>query len=240
MFPRLAAMMLVASALLGCGSRRLAPNPLEVDRAEYDRLFQAAQAELWDRGFRVDRADYRFGKVESQPRPSPSIIEVWHPDNKTAYQAMESTVNHQRRIVTVTLEPQSPETPIVPPTEDEMEAAATQPVRYDTYLMRVEVMLEQKQVPSRQLTGSTRGERLQHTLHQVPLELRERGITGSNIESVRREPGAYWEPVGRDYYLEQDLLAAIVRRSLAVGLSDQSSIQDRGGARPINTAQISD
>jgi hypothetical protein len=240
MLPRLAAMMLVASALLGCESRRIAPNPLEVDRAEYDRLFQAAQAELWDRGFRVDRADYRFGKVESQPRTSPSIIEVWHPDNRTAYQAMESTVNHQRRIVTVTLEPQTPETPIVPPTEEEMEAAATQPTRYDTYLMRVEVMLEQKQVPSRQLTGSTRGERLQHTLHAVPLELRERGITGSNVESLRREPGAYWEAVGRDYYLEQELLAAIVRRSLAVGLSDQSSIQDRGAPRPINTAQLSD
>jgi hypothetical protein len=93
-------------------------------------------------------------------------------------------------------------------------------------------------VPSRQLTGSTRGERLQHALHQVPLELRERGITGSQVEAYR-EPGAYWEPIGRDTYLEQELLAAIVRRSVRVGLRE-SSIQERNAPRPIKSARVTD
>ena len=80
-------------------------NPLEIAPSEYDRLLEAAVDELRDRGFVVDRHDYRFGTVSTRPVGSPTILEPWRADNSIYDQAVASTVNYQRRQITITLEP---------------------------------------------------------------------------------------------------------------------------------------
>ena len=177
-------------ALTGCA--RQVPtvnNPLEVSPGEYDRLFRASIDELRDRGYVVDRHDYRYGTVSARPAGSPMFAELWRKDNTTGRQAWTSTVNYQRRLITITLEPVAPD-----PGRD-------QP---DHYLLRAEVVVERVSVPTTYATGSTVGRRVIGNLNRVPTEWQERGITGH-----------YWRPVGRDPYLGQRLIDAIVRRSLA-------------------------
>ena len=180
----------IPSLLAGCATPiQAVNNPLEVAPSEYDRLFEAIVHELRDRGFVVDRRDYRFGTVSTRPVGSPTILEPWRADNTTDNQAFASTVNYQRRQITVTLEPVEP----APGTD--------QPHRY---LLRAEVIVERVVVPTTYATGSTTGRRVIGKLTRVPTEWQQRGITGH-----------YWRPIGRDPYLEQQLIDAIVRRSLA-------------------------
>ncbi len=204
---RLAPLLLILLLLTACKSvRPVASNPLEIDNSEYQSIFEATQLVLREQGFALDRRSYRLGVVDTLPLGSPTTFEPWKPLNTTLYQTAEATVNYQRRVVTVTIEPVQPEEPILP--ESVTVGAATQPTTQpapETYLLRVEVQVQQLQIPTRQLSGTTRGLSVQRKLAAVPTEMSERGITDS-----------YWEPLGRDYYLEQRLLSDIVRRSLRV------------------------
>ena len=223
------------AALPGCSpALHYRPNPTEIDAREYDLMFTAAQDVLRDYGFEVDRRDYRFGAVTGRPLVAPTVLEPWRITNTTAHQTLAATTNPQRRLVTVSLErPESaletstvdaPESATAPaeadaragdpessaarqpePSASTLPSPATRPTETG-YLLRVEVMVEQLEEPGRRLSGSTSGARIYDTLSQVPEELRERGITG-----------AYWQPLGRDPYLEQRLLAAIIRRSFKDG-----------------------
>src|SRR5690349_11455274 len=97
--------MLAVFAAGGCAHAvRYRPNPAEVDAREYDLMFAAAQDVLRDYGFEVDRRDYRFGTVTSRPLIAPTVLEPWRVTNTTAAQALAATTNHQRRLVSVTLE----------------------------------------------------------------------------------------------------------------------------------------
>src|SRR5688572_16983036 len=76
--------LLLALGLAGCSHPvrpltgfRPAPNPVEVDAAEYDRVFEASVDVLRDAGFRVNRRDYRFGDVVTYPDTSPTVFEPW-------------------------------------------------------------------------------------------------------------------------------------------------------------------
>ena len=188
---------LLVLAVGGCSSKLAStPNPIEIDTAEYSRMYNAALQVLRDHGFRLDRRSHRFGKITTRYLASPTVLEPWHTTNTTAEQAWESTLNDQRRMVTVLLEPVDPinaDLP-TPPTEDDLPSG---------YRMHVEVYVERRQSPNRRLTGSTSGHHVFGVLSSTPAELVERGIDGP-----------YWQSLGRDPYLEQRLLAAIVRRSL--------------------------
>lgn len=204
---RAAPLLLVSLILAACHTvPPVASNPLDIDASEYDGMYEAARLVLREEGFALDRRSYRLGVVDTEPLGSPTVFEPWLPTNTTLYQTAESTINYQRRVATVTIEPVQPEEPLLP--ESRTVGAATQPATQptpETYRLRVEVQVQQLQVPTRQLSGTTRGLAVQRRLAAVPTELRERGITDT-----------YWEPLGRDYYLEQRLLSAIVRRSLRV------------------------
>lgn len=176
--------VLLAAGLTACAAPELTtPNPFQIDDREYARVFDASILVLRDYGFRVDRKDYRFGVITTMPLDSPTILEPWRGLNSTADQASEATLNSDRRIVRVNLEPD--------------------PTGQPDYLLRVEVTVERRQQPQRRLTGSTDGYRLLGSLSRTPGEWSQRGI-GST----------YWTPISRDPYLEERLLAAIVRRSL--------------------------
>jgi len=190
------ALLILFACVTGCSLNQAnANNPLEIDHSEYARVYNAAIAVLREYGFSLDRQDYRFGRITTKPQNSPTALEPWNNTNTTSNQILESTINHQRRLVTVSLEPISPTNPITPT------PIATRTAT-DGYHLRIEVFVERRQTPNRRLAGSTRGHRVFDTLRSTPIEWQNRGIKGS-----------YWRPLGRDPYLEQRLLNAIIRQS---------------------------
>ena len=214
------ARLLATVALLGLGlglagchrSYKPAPNPVEIDPAEYDRIFRASVEVLRDYGFRVDRQDYRFGRVTSAPLASPTVFEPWINHNTTATQTAQSTLDFLRRTVTVSMEPsaeESSESRVQSPELDraaaspnpELEAQNSEPLS-PPYHLRVEVLLENQQVPIRRLNGSVSGSRFS-SLTEVPTEWADRNIAP-----------AYWQPIGRDAHLEDRLARDIMERSL--------------------------
>lgn len=169
-----------------------APSSLAIDAAEYDRMFLAGAQVLRDHGFRVDRQDRRFGLLSTHPLDAPTAVEPWRTSNTTAGQAWQATLDHMRRTVNVMLEPIEHDDDV----DDESRATL------GDYTLRVEVLLERRTNPTRRLTGTSQRNAFSR-LSDVPAEWSRRGIAGS-----------YWEPVGRDAYLEQRLIRAIVDRAM--------------------------
>lgn len=177
------AAVLLAVAPAGCQRAVVdTPNPQPIAADAYDRMYDASITVLRDHGFRVDRRDYRFGRITTHPLDSPTAVEPWRPQNTTASQAWQSTLDHLRRTASVFLEP---------PDDDAPDGH---------YLLRVEVLLERHAQPTRRLTGTGR-RNVFSSLDSAPEEWRRRGIE-------RR----YWEPVGRDPHLEARLMRAINTR----------------------------
>lgn len=216
------ALSALLSAACAAASRPIA-NPAEVDVSEYARLFRAADEVLRKHGFAIERRDYRFGVVTTRGLAAPTLLEPWHDSNSTAGQAVESTINGQRRLVTISITPAAASTqpastqPATAPAATQ--TAATAPATSNpgdeseepapgsgTYLLSVVVQVERSQFPDRRMSGSTRGSRVTQRLSETPAELQERGITGP-----------YWLPIGRDEPLEQRLLGEIIRRSVTIG-----------------------
>ncbi|MFA9480245.1 hypothetical protein ACERK3_18385 [Phycisphaerales bacterium AB-hyl4] len=195
----IATALLLMVAAVGCQRAFVdTPNPSPIASEAYDRTFDASIAVLRDHGFDVDRQDYRFGRVTTMPKDSPTAFEPWHGDNTTAAQAWQSTLDHQRRTVSLFFEPTDE------PGDAEANAEADHVIvmAEGDYLLRVEVLLERRVQPTRRMTGRTRGN-VFRTLDDVPAEWARRGIDRS-----------YWEPVGRDAYMEGRLLAEIVARGV--------------------------
>lgn len=216
----------LAFSLAGCSSPPVARNPIEIDRSEYTRIFLAAEEVLRDHGFTLERRDHRFGTLSTPPQTSPTILEPWKDINTTFFQTMMSTANKTRRIARVTIEPIALATDAVPSVELPAgrlpettvtvvpgdETPTTQPSASamiddapTTFLLTVEVQVEQFQSSVRRLNGSTRGSSMISTLSANPGELQARAI-----------PATLWRPMGRDPYLENRLVAAIVRRSVTI------------------------
>lgn len=192
------------AAVIGCSVAPPSAEPVHVVAEEYGRMYQSAIQVLREEGYGIDRQDYRFGVVSTKPLASPTILEPWKRGNTTSGQAMESTINTQRRVVTVSLEPAEAR---VEPHGDELSSLRELAQRQaramqGEYLMRVEAVIEQLQIPTRHLSGSTQGRRMFGHYRGVPAEWDERGISA-----------LYWVAVGRDPHLEDRLLKQIVRRS---------------------------
>ncbi len=161
--------MLTAAIFAGCStsaSRDAIPTPPPLAAADYPAAFDASAAVLRDAGFGIDRRDFRFGKISTTPKGSPTILEAWKPDNTYADQALRSTLGDLRRTVTVSF--------TAPPDDAD---------RYD---LAVEVLVERLQIPARRMNGSTRGE-VFADLAEVPEELQARGITGSYWQPIGRD-----------------------------------------------------
>jgi len=173
-----------------------------VDAARYDAVYHAAVDVLRDRGFVVDRQDYRFGTVASEPLGAGTLVEVWRPNHATMNTALNASLNDHRRTVILTL------APLDPPAADPADAAAepgtptTATPRF--YWLDVEVVIERRQDPRRRVGGAARGGAVSY-LSATPVELTRRGITGT-----------YWLPVGRDTALEQELAVEVLQRAGAI------------------------
>lgn len=198
------------TTMSGCASSQTAlANPLPVDTSEYDTLFTAAIEVLKDQGFRLDRHDHRFGVVTTYPKASPTIGEPWHRDNVTLEQAVASTVNYQRRRVSVRLIPDHSASQTDKPKQMDI-AASGALVAPAGYLLDAQVLIEQVETPLRYLTGSTASGRMIRDLRAAPADLKDRKITEN-----------YWRVVARDTAMEQQLIARILRQSTQL-VQDQS------------------
>jgi hypothetical protein len=200
------ALWALVPVLLGGCTRAIvkAPDPIRIDAREYSAVFDAAILVLRDEGFTINRKDYRFGVVTTRPLFAPSVFEPWHVQNTTSYQTLESTLNSERRIVEVTIEPTGPAPGVgaVP--------AAPNP----NYQLRVDVLIERHEYPMYQLSGSTSGYSVLDT-YSGPSQLQtERGLLS-----------VYWVPIAHDPYMEQQLIAEIIHRS--VQLAEHATTQPR-------------
>lgn len=200
-------------ALIGCAATPpIASAPVEIAADEFPRIFQASLNVLRDEGFVIDQQDYRFGTITTKAVTSATFGEPWYGRGQTPRQAAGATVNDQRRIVTVTLEPAD-------------KAGDSETISPDAdFVVRLEVVIEQFQVTTRYLTGSTRGRTIFGHLTKTPTELQERGITDS-----------YWMPVTRDPYLEQHLLERIVRESVGTQAPTSESTESPTPSEESNT-----
>ncbi|MCC6580821.1 MAG: hypothetical protein IT440_10300 [Phycisphaeraceae bacterium] len=203
-----AAMVVLAVWLSACKAPQAShDNPMEIAASEYPRMYYAAVDVLRTQRMGVGVQDYRFGQVISQSQALPTMPEFWRRGRYTLAQATESTLNQQRRTVTVSLEPAGAKPG---------HATDAPPA---SYMLHVEAIIEQMQTPTRFLSGSTSGHRVMSELRAVPTELKERGLAEE-----------FWQPLGRDTQLEQELLALIVRRSLTVPLPDAATQPQQAAA----------
>lgn len=170
-------------------------NPLVIEAAAYDGMFDAAVIALRGERFVIDRQDYRFGQILTEPLVAATVLEPWHTGRNELDQTLASTLNYQRRVARITLTPGQ---------KQDDTAAATA----DTYELTVIVNIEQIELPARRLSGSTRGARMFDELQSVPAELQARGIQGN-----------YWSIIGRDEAMEQRLLKAIHQQPATVAVA---------------------
>lgn len=145
----------------------------------YPAVHAAAVEVLRDHGFRVARNDYRFGRVTTFAKESPTFIEFWIDDATTRTQRRSDTLNAQQRNVTVRIRPVEPEPP------------------YSSFRLTVEVIVERLQRPERYLTHSAAG-LITAAYTATPASLTERGIDGPYAQTLTRDP-----------LLEQRLIEAI-------------------------------
>jgi hypothetical protein len=185
-----------AAVPLGCaGPTVRLENPSAIQAEDYDWIFDATVVELREQQFIVDRVDRRFGVVTTEPRAASTLLEPWRRDATTVARVGESTLNADRRIVTVRLTPQDAAGP-------EPGAAAQPPARY---LLEVEVRVERRQLPPRQLTSSATG--------AVTLVGRHRDRMHRSLRTEEGRQEVFWKPVARDEHMEQRLLDGILTRA---------------------------
>ncbi len=205
-------LLLLCSLLLssaGC-SRTVVQtdNPSTVDAEAYRDYYDASIEVLRELGYVIDRRDYRFGTITTEPKGSPNVLEVWDAQNSTADQAVESTLSDMQRRVTVTLSKATVTEPVLLPVSlsrvNVTFAPSKEPAKVvesdDAYSFKVVVMLERKQVPTRRIAGSAR-RNVFSNLAAPPRELTKQGVTAN-----------YYEPVGRDRELEDRLIHMIGER----------------------------
>jgi hypothetical protein len=215
------AAVLLAAALPagGCGRKVAAiENPTPLAAGEYDRVFDAAVAELRDRRFVVARQDRRFGLVTTYPLIASSVLEPWYSDNSSFGQTADSTLNLDRRTVRVTISPAAP-----------IGAESDQPPA--RYRVGVEVTAERHQNPPHTLTTSNLspgrfGERPAERFRAHPA-----------VTEEGAEPG-FWKPIGRDDLLERRLLDAILTR--AAGEAKKKAEDKKQGADDRNHESVAE
>ncbi|HVX83505.1 MAG TPA: hypothetical protein VH253_01685 [Phycisphaerae bacterium] len=87
--------------------RNIDPNETArfVYKADYDNIWKQSMDLLHRMGFLLDRQDYREGVMITQPLLSAQVVEPWRPQQVNLKDALENTINSQRRTVRLKIEP---------------------------------------------------------------------------------------------------------------------------------------
>ena len=188
--------LLCVGVLAGCqtGGREEPRSQVPIDAREYDRVFEAAVTELREAGFAIERRDYPFGRITTEPRDVPTVFEPGQRAAGAETFAAEGTLGHLRRRVSVLIDPAA--------AADSQGDAAAQVEQTAQYRLLVEVVVERAQKPRQRLSG-TATSHVFAPLDATPANWQARGIEDT-----------YWEPIGRDETLETRLLRRIVKRAV--------------------------
>lgn len=197
--------------LAGCGSGSKGDVVLlRINSQQYDAAFDVVLDTLHAKRYVLDRVDRRLGVITTEPQDSPSVFEFWKPGNKTAGDAVESTLHHQQRIVRIEFRPaaagldgRAPATGDIPdPIKQVLPSASpTEPGKTAGGLyVDVICTVERSHRPGRRIETVS----LRHGSYTTDPALRERGI-----------PARFWEPIDRDGLTEQWLRGQIVKHDAA-------------------------
>lgn len=162
-------------------------SPFTIKSELYEEIFAATTTVLHDFGFTIDRQDYRFGLISSEPQGAPTVIEVWKPANSTTDQVARATTNDLRRIVRVRISP-------IQTSNDQPASPSNRVSRYE---VAIEVTIEKHQTPIRRMVSGSGLQTFQQ-LDELPPHLKQKGLADQ-----------YWIAVDRDPHLENRLAQAI-------------------------------
>jgi hypothetical protein len=161
------------------------PATTTVTADDFDQLWAACERAARDRGFRVDREDFRGGVMTTQPLISKGAVEFWRRDVVTLPDVAESTLHTMRRTIRFEIKAR----------EDGAYEAAPKVLieRYSVIEHRITSATQYREIYALTREEATRTEHRQRN----PL-LEQEGI-----------PTFYWYAVGRDGSLEKKLAEAI-------------------------------
>ena len=166
--------------------------------ASYDNIWEQSMLLVARAGFTIDRKDYRQGVITTQALPSAQFIEFWKPQHTTPTNAMENTINSQRRYVRVTID--------------------AVPGQSKFYEVAVQVLVERETNPTEMLAGPMFIEGSGFGRNAITLRsdyadasmktpaTQAGGITPS-------DPNRRWILIGHDLDLERKLLNQIFERN---------------------------
>jgi hypothetical protein len=197
---RAAALMILTMVLLcsGCatsasraqtGGDPAAAKPARPSQApgivhdDFDALWNAAEAAVRKRLFRIARTDYRAGILTTEPMVSKQFFELWRTDAVTAGDVAESSLATVRRTIEIEIEP----------TED------------GRFRATPSVLVERYSAAERRITSAVFYRSLfrRQAVRASGTRETDRGII---------LPGRYWYEIGDDRALERELRQSIRSR----------------------------
>ncbi len=155
-------------------------DALGVDRVtggDFDRLWANAERVSRDYLFTIDRRDRRLGLLTTQPNVSAQWFEPWRRELRTGDDIAASSIATHRRTIYFNFDKSG-----------------------DRYTVTPKVLVERQSLEERRVTG-------------ILIKGYLRRNSTDDISGTRESdagvllPGSYWYPVGRDYALEQKLVA---------------------------------
>jgi len=154
-----------------------------VYKASYDNVWRQGTELLNQTGFKIDRSDYRLGVITTSPLPSAQVVEFWKPSHTNFDNAMENTINNQRRIIRLTI--------------------SNVPGKPDFFDIAIQVVVERETNPSEDIGGPIFVEGSGFGRNALSLR--------SDYATPKPEPGR-WLKIGHDPDLEKKLIDELFKR----------------------------
>jgi hypothetical protein len=151
--------------------------------ASYDNVWQQGLLLLHNMGFAMDRQDYRLGEMTTQPLQSAQIIEFWRPEHTLPVNALENTVNSQRRTVRLRI--------------------SNVPGKPEFYEIAIQVLVERRTNPTEAISGPVFVEGSGFGRNAISLH---------SDYAVPKPPPSAWVMMGHDADLEKKLLDLLFQR----------------------------
>ena len=198
----------LAAGLAGCAAPSV-PPVLAFDRADYERVFEAAIESAREDGLEPVVADRDLGVIETAPRTAGSLVEPWRTDNADVEEMVAHTVNFERRRARFEFVPEGfavpapdPQGPSVGPAIPGSDRAEQ---RFDLMKaggrieLRAWVYVDRAFLPNQSFGRWTLGETRYST---DPTQARRPDDPATAINTQ-------WTPIGRDEPYEQRLMQRI-------------------------------
>lgn len=203
------------AAALAAGCAAPVEPTLTFDRAEYDRMFDAALEAAREDGLDPVVVDRGLGIIETAPRTAGSLLEPWRTDNAGFGDAVAHTVNHERRRARFEFVPEGFAAPVPDPSSASRGAALpgsdAAEARFDLahatgrIEVRAQVFVDRGFRPNQSFGRWTLGET---RYSQDPTQAK------AAADDSTRSP-TEWTPVGRDVPYEQRLMRRITEVAAA-------------------------